>query len=243
MRERLLGVDWREAWCEHNRARHKPDGPEYWDGRAKSFSGHAGTSPYSNIFIDYLALQQDQHILDMGSGSGTLAIPLARAGHTVFAVDFSAGMLETLKESARQEGLVNVRTALLDFNVSWKDWETAGITEDCVDVALASRSTMVEDLWEAFCKLERAARTKVAVTMATEFGPRGTKRMKASDEGELLFVPDFIFAVNLLLQMGRYPELRFIDSYKTDEQGLPQTIRWAFISWAPVPPCSERSSL
>jgi hypothetical protein len=151
-------------------------------------------------------------------------------------------MLETLENSARQEGFVNVRTVLLDFNAPWKDWENAGITEDCVDVALASRSTMVDDLWEAFCKLERAARTKVAVTMATEFGPRGTKRMKVNDEGELLSVPDFIFAVNLLLQKGRYPELRFIDSYKTDEQGLSQTIRWAFISWVPASPCFDNGS-
>jgi hypothetical protein len=66
--------------------------------------------------------------------------------------------------------------------------------------------------------------------------------MRANDEGELLLVPDFIFAVNLLLQMGRYPELRFINSDKTDERGLSQTIRWAFISWTLAFPGSDNES-
>jgi SAM-dependent methyltransferase len=242
LNERLLGVDWREAWCEHNRIRRVPEGPKYWDGRAEKFSDCAGTSPYAGTFIDYLMLQPGQTVLDMGSGSGTLTIPLARAGHTVFAFDFSLRMLETLKGFARQEGLDSIRAALLDFNAPWEDWEAAGITENCVDIALASRSTMVDDLWEAFCKLERAARVKVAVTMATEFGPRDTKLMRAGDDGELLFVPDFVFALNLLLQKGRYPELRFIDSLKIGEQDLPRVIRWAFIQWAPLPSCPRDAS-
>jgi hypothetical protein len=69
--------------------------------------------------------------------------------------------------------------------------------------------------------------------MGTEFGPRGIKRMGESYEGDPDFVPDYIFAVNLLFQWGRYPELRFIDSYKPDEQGESRLVRWAFISWTP----------
>jgi SAM-dependent methyltransferase len=238
----LLGVDWREAWLEHNKARKAPDGPEYWSGRAKDFARYAGTSAYADILIDYLELQPNQSILDMGSGSGTLAIPLAKAGHQVLAADFAPGMLESLECAAQQEGLEEIGTVLLDFNAPWEEWEAVGVTEGCVDVALASRSAMVDDLGEAFCKLERAARTKVAMTIATEFGPRGTKLMEADDKGELLAVPDFIFAVNLLFQMGRYPELRFIDAHKVSEQGPPQFIRWAFISWAALHPSNPASA-
>jgi hypothetical protein len=144
-------------------------------------------------------------------------------------------MLDTLGCRSRAEGLTGIRAALLDFNTPWEEWEAVGVTEDCVDIALASRSTMVEDLGEAFEKLERAARERVVVTMATEFGPRGIKRMGETHEGDPCFVPDFIFAINLLFQNGRYPELRFIDSYKNDTPGAPRLIRWAFISWCPVP--------
>ncbi|MDR2106021.1 MAG: class I SAM-dependent methyltransferase [Coriobacteriales bacterium] len=193
-----------------------------WNERAEEFARHAGASVYADAFIDYLALPPAQHILDMGSGSGTLAVPLARAGHRLLAADFSPRMLEVLEQRATDEGLANIRTTLLDFNAPWEQWETAGITEGCVDVAIASRSTMVDDLAAAFEKLERAARTKVAVTMATEFSPRGIKRTGRSYENDPDFVPDFIFALNILLQTGRYPELRFIDSYKPEPPNTEQ---------------------
>jgi SAM-dependent methyltransferase len=233
--DNMLGFDWREAWLAYNRTRKPPDDSSYWDGRAKSFSYYAGTSPYTETFISYLGLspaEGSQSFLDMGSGSGTLAIPLARAGHTILAADFSPKMLEELEASIRQEGLENIGTTRLNFNASWEEWEKAGITEDCVDIALASRSTMVADLWDAFEKLERAARVKVAVTLATEFGPREMRRMGArADEGPP-FIPDYIFAINVLFQMERYPELRFIDSPKKDSEGVERFIRWAFLSWS-----------
>jgi SAM-dependent methyltransferase len=228
------GFDWRMAWIEYNQTREAPDGVNSWDERAESFVRHARTSPYADTFIDLLALQPKQSILDVGCGGGTLAIPLAHAGHEVFAVDFSQGMLAALRQSAQQQELAGIRSALLDFNAPWEDWEAVGITENCVDIAVASRSTMVVDLEEAFTKLERAARTKVAITMATEFRPRRAKRINS--EHVRNYPPDFTFAINLLFQRGRYPELRFIDSYKPDEQGAPRLVRWAFISWPPYSP-------
>jgi SAM-dependent methyltransferase len=245
MLERACSLDWREAWIEHNTARKAPDRVALWDERAKDYARKAGSSPYAGMFIDCLGLEPCQRILDMGSGGGTLAIPLARAGHEVLAADFSPKMLEALEHSAQQEGLDNIRTALLDFNAPWETWEAAGIAEGCVDIALASRSTMVDDLGEAFAKLERAARTKVAVTMATEFSPRAQQPREEGAKGgagqsaqeAVPVLSDYIFAVNLLIQTRRYPELRFIDSYKIDDAGQPRLIRWAFIAWSPEKVC------
>jgi SAM-dependent methyltransferase len=229
--EQLPTLDWREAWKEQNRIRREPNPSTFWDGRAREFSLHAGSSPYTNEFIERLGLRPGQTVLDIGAGSGTLALPLARDGHGVFAVDFSPGMLDALERSARQEGLDIIRTALLDFNAPWEDWEAAGITENSVDIAIASRSTMVKDLREAFEKLEHAACEKVAVTVATEYGPRGIRRMGESFQGIPYFIPDYIFAVNILFQMNRYPCLSFIDCPKSDEDGESRLVRWAFISW------------
>ena len=227
----LLGIDWRKAWIERECTRSVPDSAQAWDKRAKEYSVSAGASSYVDSFISCLAPEQGASILDMGSGSGTLALPLARRGYTVMAVDFSSGMLEVLREAARAEGLSSIRCVQLDFNAPWSDWEAAGITDNCVDIAVASRSAIVDDLWVALEKLERAARTKVAVTMVTEYSPRSTKRMGAVIDGGSPYIPDYIYAINVLLQMGRYPSVCYIDSDKTDEHGRTKLIRWAFISW------------
>jgi SAM-dependent methyltransferase len=50
--------------------------------------------------------------LDVGAGCGTLALPLARAGKKVTALDPSPAMLDILKEDIRKEGLKNIKTVL-----------------------------------------------------------------------------------------------------------------------------------
>ena len=225
-------TDWRQAWIEHNKRQRPAADALFWDSRAKDFSHYAGNSHYADEFISNLNLKPNQTILDMGAGSGALAIPLARAGHKVLAVDFSPKMLEYLGQSAKQEGLDTIRTTLLDFNAPWSEWEAAGVTEKSVDVALASRSTMVEDLWDAFEKLERVARYKVAITAKTK------DRLFPCQDGApepLLdnssYLPDHVYAQNILLQMGRKHILRYINAYKLGEQGKARHVHWAFISW------------
>jgi SAM-dependent methyltransferase len=237
----LLGIDWRNAWIEYNRARKAPDDAEFWSGRAKSFSHYSRVSDYTRTFIDYMAAEPGSSFLDMGSGSGTLAIPLARAGHSVIAADFSAGMLSELEHSIVAEGLSTIRTVQLDFNAPWSTWEAQGIREKSVDIALASRSTMVDDLWEAIEKLERAARKKVAITLATSLGPRSTRRLGELMEGvkgSVPFVPDYVFAMNILFQMERLPTLRFINADKVDKEGTIQKVLWAYVDWELPTPSS-----
>jgi len=47
--------------------------------------------------------------LDIGSGCGTLALPLARAGFKVTAIDASAAMIEILKDDIRKEKLKSIK--------------------------------------------------------------------------------------------------------------------------------------
>ncbi|MDR1713515.1 MAG: methyltransferase domain-containing protein [Coriobacteriales bacterium] len=225
-------VDWRQAWIDYNRSRKPPDDSAYWDNRAPDFAKLAGASPYADTFIAYLAPAPGTSLLDMGCGSGTLALPLARAGHPVYARDFSAGMLDALQQACQREGLENVELGILDFNAPWEQWLAAGLSEGCVDIALASRSTMVDDLWEALEKLERTARQRVAVTVATEHSPRKQERLAAAAGLESSpYLADYVYAVNILMQMGRYPQLRYIDSEKKSADGTLELIRWAWLEW------------
>ncbi len=66
---------------------------------------------------DLLPLRGDEHVLDIASGSGAAAIPLARRLTTgkVTAVDFSPGMLAQAEARARAEGLNNLDFQLHDM--------------------------------------------------------------------------------------------------------------------------------
>ncbi len=55
-----------------------------------------------------------QRILDIGCGSGVLAIPLAQSGHRVLGIDFLSAMIDIARERARSAG-VSVDFRVIDF--------------------------------------------------------------------------------------------------------------------------------
>jgi len=223
-------IDWRGLWTERDIKRKEPDNAARWDARAHEFGTYHepdSQSRYSDVFIEYLELLPGETVLDMGCGNGGLAIPLAKAGHSVLACDFSPKMLEALQQYSQQAGVTGIDTR----QFSWTDdWASFGITPKSVDVAVASRSIMVRDLWDAFERLNRVARRKVAVTLATDLGPHPTQNAGESpDEDPLL--PDYIYGLNILIKMGYYPELRYISSLKKNADDELNLIKWAFITW------------
>ncbi len=54
-------------------------------------------------------------IIDLGAGEGHIALPLARLGHRVIAVDASPAMVRTLQERAVGEGLTGIRAHVGDL--------------------------------------------------------------------------------------------------------------------------------
>jgi SAM-dependent methyltransferase len=227
----LLGFDWRSAWMAREDERVPPANRQEWDERSKDFAKKAGNSPYAASFLDFLGLGQKCSILDMGCGPGTLALPLARMGHSVTAADFSPKMLAKLQERASGEGLP-IPTVLMDIN---EDWTAAGIGPKSFDVVIMSRSIMTVDLWAVLERLDSTARSKAAFTIATEYGPRGTSHVGDATESGAPFVPDYLFAAGMLLRMNLYPELRYIDSWREDDASVDgrRLVRWAYFSWQP----------
>jgi SAM-dependent methyltransferase len=54
--------------------------------------------------------------LDVGAGCGSLAIPLARAGKTVTALDASRAMINILNEDIRKEGLKGIKPVVSEWD-------------------------------------------------------------------------------------------------------------------------------
>jgi putative AdoMet-dependent methyltransferase len=58
--------------------------------------------------LEFLDLKEDQTILEMGTGTGELALAAARHCARVYAVDLSEGMLRFAKRKAASRGVTNV---------------------------------------------------------------------------------------------------------------------------------------
>lgn len=122
---------------------------------------------------DLLSPAMGETILDMGCATGTLALPLARAGHHVHACDFAEAMLTILDQRAAAENLP-ITSHLLAWD---EDWSRAGLGENSVDCAFASRSLMSDHTLSRISKLDAAARVKAAVVVPNSLPPSSDPRL------------------------------------------------------------------
>ncbi len=215
----LAATDWAEEWKALQLARKQADDASYWDERSKTFGMNDKPSDYAQSFIELAGLRDGESVFDMGCGSGALALPLARAGHEVLAADFSQGMLNRLIESAAAEKLSGITTKQL----SWEDdWEKNGIAPKSYDCAFASRSIATADLKDSLMRLNAVARRSCCITLSTSYSPRCDERILRAIGLENLVGRDFWYAVNILIQRGYTPELRYIKSARYDSYDSPQ---------------------
>jgi len=114
---------------------------KYWDIRGRSFPGYRSGDEFQakvleairNHGVDFAGV----HVLDLGCGAGSYAVPLARAARLVTALDISPVMLERLRSSAEALGITNIRCVECD----WAEYEPA----EKFDIVFCSRSPAIRD--------------------------------------------------------------------------------------------------
>ncbi len=195
-------IDWAALRADAmNRKGWKSKGPEEWDGKADSFSKRNQDSPYSSLFLSHLPLDSSLTVLDIGSGPGTLAIPISTRVKSVSAIDFSRGMLETLDKIAADLQIHNIST----IQCAWEDdWTAKGIKPH--DIAIASRSMGVRDLTAALHKINSYAKKFVFISDRigdTPFEKNAFNALGRSFEPG----PDYIYTLNTLYTLGIYPNV------------------------------------
>lgn len=104
-------------------------------------------------FLSDLAVAPGDRVLDIGSGPGTLALPLARAGASVTAVDPAEGMLAELRAAAAREGLTTITTVRGLF----EDLDPDRDLEPPYDRVVASFSLVMPDIRSALAAMDAAA--------------------------------------------------------------------------------------
>ncbi|MEN6622256.1 MAG: methyltransferase domain-containing protein [Smithella sp.] len=222
----VKAIDWNRVWRDQLALRKslKRDAC-FWDGRASSFA-KATETEYIDHFLAIMKPEAHWTVFDMGCGSGTLAVPLAKLVSSVTAVDFSREMLNVVRKRCENENIHNVKIV----HGQWEDdWEKLGI--NICDVAIASRSMVVDDLQSSILKLSSMARKRVYIVTVAGDGPRDRRLFEAVgrpfDSG-----PDYIYNYNLLYRMGIPANVAFIEEirnrkYESPEEAV-ESMKWMF---------------
>ena len=208
----ITTIDWNEAWK-------KPEEGEKgkklfiscadrWSEkeRCERFNRSAKENNWqaSRARIEGMNITPDARVLDIGSGPGTLTIPLAGLVREVTAVEPSAFMRDCLSSNVTGAGLKNVI-------VVPKKWEDVDITTDLrapYDVVVASYSLGFPDLREGLQKMDQVSSSYVYIFWFADMLSPWQKNY--GDIWEALYgipfkkyqKPNIIF--NLLHQMGIY---------------------------------------
>lgn len=205
--------DFGEEWRRQAKLRRRPDSRAHWDKRGRDEVSKFAPSAYSDDFLDRAQLQAGESLFDMGCGAGTLAIPAAQRGHRVLACDFSAVMLQRLREglSARCAALVQTR------QLAWEDdWQAAGVAPRSYDVACASRSIITDDLEDSLRKLTAVARRRACVTVTAGSSPRVFTALFDALGLQGRGHQDAVFVFGVLSSAGYEPEVSFMHSTRHD---------------------------
>lgn len=207
-------IDWNELWkaiyaSSPERTEKDRDPARIWDRRAPAYPRSTGEDHASTERdLSFLDLRPDDTVLDMGAGTGRLAVPVAAKVAHVTALDASGGMLSILRKRMEEEDYTNYSC----IRRRWEDVEI-GRDIDVHDVVIAAFSLGFYDLKAALDRLDRASRRSVYLFWhAGEW--RGSDEMSLyravfGEQGvRQKGYPDYIFPVNILHDSGIYVNVR-----------------------------------
>lgn len=223
----LTDIDWNLLWQNARKQKSwSSKGAADWDKKADSFASRNAGSLYTSLFLERLPLALDRTVLDMGSGPGTLAIPLAGLVRSLTAVDYSTGMLDVLNRQIKEKNILNIRT----IQGAWEDdWQQLDIGMH--DIVIASRSLAVDNLSQALQKMNDHARQYVFIAdriAPTPFDPSAF----AAIGREFQSGPDYIYTINMLYAMGIHPCVDILqldrDNTFTDIEEALRSYAWMF---------------
>lgn len=161
--DRLEDIDWDAIWDREWRLGARGSGVEYWNQRVADIDNVSGKDEYYRELLRRVTVSPGDSVLDVGCGTGALAIPLARKVRLVTALDWSPTMLEALGRRVAEAGVDNVKPVLAD----WLQVEL-GREVELHDVVIASRSLPMDNVREALVRLDRAATRRCYLTWIAE---------------------------------------------------------------------------
>ncbi len=123
-------VDWASYWAERLAGKVNKN----WDEAAPGFYKRTRKEDYNTALFDKLILDENDTVLDVGCGEGSVTVPLAKKVKKVIGIESSPKMLEYLEKRDRDNDIDNIETILKPIEEI--TYEEIGD----VDVVVCSRS-------------------------------------------------------------------------------------------------------
>ena len=195
-------VDWLGFWAERLENKKMKN----WDEAAPGFYKRTKKDDYNNALFDMLILDENDTVLDVGCGEGSITIPIAKKVKKVIGIDSSTKMLEYLEKRAKENNVDNIETILKPI----EDIRYEEIGD--VDVVVCSRSlNAIIPIDEVLMELDKIANKYVFITI---FGPENKKIEKDFDKEigrQTEDFPDYNYFFNILFNLGIYPNIQRFD--------------------------------
>lgn len=209
----LYDIDFGQLYKNHKRLAARPaSSSQRWDHKAQDVVVGQLETAYTRALIGALDLDPSYTLLDLGCGSGAIAVQVASQVKEVYALDYSQGMLDKLQANAQHYNTHNIKLLCKNITSSWQDVPLC-------DVVIASRSTLVDDMEVLLLKMHAQAKRHVYLTypLKNTFGAKTDIDARQHPE---LATPSYMYVLAILHQYGIAAQLRFIDA------------SWVLIDWA-----------
>jgi SAM-dependent methyltransferase len=200
--------DWNQIWKDAFLAS-RLTCDNYYDQeeRAQSYDSSESIWIDGRLRASALNLDPSWSVLDIGSGPGILAVPLAHRVRSVTVVEPSKPMIHCLNRHLQEEKLSNVKIICS----RWEDLSSEDIGGH--DVVIASYSLNIEKIREALLKMNRLARKMVILYWFA--GVTNWERIRMDlfpkiHGRELAQFPKCNVIYNLLYEMGLYPDVEVL---------------------------------
>ncbi len=202
--------DWAEDWrsrrahtgLEANLRRTGLNQEQFWS-RYASWVEALQHDGYPGVLLDRVMehVRADSTVLDIGAGTGTFALPLARAARHVTAIEPSPAQAAHLRSAAQREEVRNI--AIIE-----RRWEDLASEEPGVhNVVFAIHSLQMDDLTLALRRMCHAASERLLLIHTAGHSLSGVlQELFAIEPG-----PDYTYPYHILSGLGCHPVVEFVD--------------------------------
>lgn len=183
-------------------------------------------------FVDKIARHKPETILDVGAGTGVFAVPLAKQGRRVVAVEPSTGMLDILKNKAKEYNLTNIEC----INKRWEEVssdELIGINNGKYDVVVSSHALYyITNLHNSFKKMNDVSKGYIYLLIEAAQNNADAsayaKLWERLHKKPMPTYPDYACLYMVLREIGIHPNIEMLGtSAKRDVTSTDEVIeRW-----------------